>query len=57
MIKANTVKPIFQCQHSLNFVRLDHRKQEVTNRERLFTFPDPLARKVISHRKDAAEVI
>src|SRR5271165_4322853 len=57
MIKAKTVKAIFQSDHSLNFVRLDHRKQDVTNRERLFTFPDPLARKIIRYRKDAAEVI
>jgi hypothetical protein len=26
MIKAKTVKAIFQREHSLNFVRLDHRK-------------------------------
>jgi len=57
MIKATTVKAIFQRKHSLNFVGLDHRQQEVTNRKRLFTFSDPLARKVIGHRKEAAEVI
>src|ERR1700731_3818403 len=57
MIKAKTVKAIFQGELSLNFGRLDHRQQEVTNRERLFTFPDPLSRKVVGHRKDAAEII
>src|ERR1700731_3165250 len=57
MIKAKTVKAIFQRKHTLNFMCLDHREQQVTNRNRILTFADPFARKVISNCEDTAEVI
>src|ERR1700730_15604783 len=48
MIKAQTVEAIFQRKHSLNFVCLNHSEQQVTNYDRLLTFADLFARKVLA---------
>src|SRR5580765_6211577 len=40
MVEADTIKRVLECEDSLNFVRLDHRRKQVTNCVRLLLLRD-----------------
>src|SRR5215469_16705564 len=57
MIKADAVKTIFQCEHTLDFMCLDHRNKHVSNLPRFTSIADQPPAFVIGNRQDSSQVI
>ncbi len=57
VVQPDAVETVFQRQHALDFVRLDHGQQHVFKRQRLAALAHGLARKKIRHGEDGPEVI
>jgi hypothetical protein len=54
---VRAVEGIFQRQHALDLVRLDHRAQHVADRQRLRAAGKIASRQVVGHGEDAAEIV
>ena len=53
MIQADAVQAVAQGEHALNFVRLNHRQQEIANRELCASLPATIVR----HRPDCRQIV
>ena len=57
MIQPNAVEGVFQRQHALNFMGLDHRFQNSLHGQGRFTVRYPFLREIIGYRQNPAQVI
>jgi hypothetical protein len=57
MVESDAVVTVFECEHALNLVRLDHRGQHILHRQRILADRTILTAEVIGHCEDATEVI
>src|SRR5215471_9187047 len=57
MIKSNSIEAVFQCEDTLNFVRLNHGDQNVTHRESLTPLANRVSAQVICNSENSTEII
>ena len=57
MIETDTVIAILECEHALDFVRLDHRCQYIMHRQWSLARRPILPAQIIRHGEDAAEIV
>ena len=57
VIKADAVETVFERENALDFVRLDHRGEDIADGESLFAFGTLAAAEVIGDAKDRAEIV
>src|ERR1700736_2315772 len=57
MIQPDSVKAVFEREYSLDFVRLDHCDEYISDLPRLATIADQTTAFVISNRQDRPQII
>ncbi len=57
MVEANTVETVFERQHALDLVCLDHPAEHVANDGWLPALHDRLARQIVGDRENAAQIV
>ena len=57
VIEADAIEAVLQRDHALNFMRFDHAGEDIAHGQRFFAGSNGLARQVVGHGQDAAEVV
>src|ERR1700751_4053461 len=57
MIKPDAIEAVFQCEDTLDLVRLNHGYENITHRESLNSLAKTVSAQVICDRKNGTEII
>ena len=57
MVKTDAVVTVFERQHALDLVRLDHRRQNIVHLQRRFAFCAAFSAQVVSYGQYAAQIV